>query len=65
MMMMMIIIIIIQFNSIQWSLLMCNLNSTGANYKTSIRIQIQHTTAQIHKNKTLNKLNKTNIVQNK
>jgi putative component of membrane protein insertase Oxa1/YidC/SpoIIIJ protein YidD len=56
---------IIQFISIQWRLLTCRFNSTCANYKASTRTQIQHKTVQTHKNKTLNRQNKTNIAGSK
>jgi hypothetical protein len=55
----------IQFNSMQWHLLASRLNSTIANYKASTRTQIQHKTVQMHKNKTLNRQNKTSIAVSK
>jgi hypothetical protein len=54
----------LQNNSIQFSsivLLLCRLNRTSANYKANTRAQIQHKTVQIHKNKTQNRKNETNI----
>jgi hypothetical protein len=41
------------------------LNSTSANYKANTRTQIQHKAVQIHKNKTLNRQNKTNLAESK
>jgi hypothetical protein len=60
-----IIIIIIQFKSVEFSgyLLTCRLNSTSAYYKASTKTQIKHQNIQIHRNKTLNRQNESNIAE--
>ena len=41
---------------------MCRLNSTSANYKASKKKTTQHKTVPKHKNETLNRQNKRNII---